>query len=461
MTKFDSLKFPKDFWWGAAASAPQTEGESLAYGKAPNTWDKWFEMAPEVFSEIGPGRTSNVYNLYREDVQRMQDINLNSYRTSISWSRLLPDGETLNQEAVVYYRDYFQTMRDKGIEPIINLFHFDMPWWMMELGGWVNPIITDKFAFYARTCVEQFGDLVKYWVTFNEPIVHVECSYIYEFHYPAIRDFKKAIESGYYTILAHSKAIKAMKEVSSDIKVGTILNLTPIYSKSDSKEDMQAARYAQLLNVDSFLEPMVKGTFPKELVSLLKENDLLLDVSEDDLKIIRENTAEFLGVNYYQPKRVQAPEGDVNRPALMPEDLYAPYIWKERRINPYRGWEIYPEALYDISKLVQNEYGNIPWFVSENGIGVADEARFQDENGMIQDDYRIEFIQEHLTMLHKGMEEGSNCFGYHLWTFVDCWSWLNGYNNRYGLYSIDLKTQKRTLKKSGQWFSEFIQKQSQ
>ncbi len=130
--------------------------------------------------------------------------------------------------------------------------------------------------------------------------------------------------------------------------------------------------------------------------------------------------------------------------------------WPEKVINPYRGWEIYPEAIYDIALMMKNEYGNIPWFVSENGMGVADEERFE-EQGQIEDDYRIEFMAQHLKYLHKGIEAGSNCFGYHAWTFIDCWSWLNAYKNRYGFYRVDLATQKRYLKKSGRWFKQVSQ----
>ncbi|EAC9481379.1 glycoside hydrolase family 1 protein, partial [Listeria monocytogenes] len=168
------IHFPKNFLWGAVASAPQTEGAAAVDGKSPSTWDKWFELEPSRFYDgVGPSDTSNTYYQYREDVANMKAMNLNSYRTSIAWTRLLPDGKTLNQTAVQFYRAYFQEMLDQGIEPIINLFHFDMPWWLMEKGGWEARESVDHFAFYAKTAFEQFGDLVKKWATFNEPLVHI------------------------------------------------------------------------------------------------------------------------------------------------------------------------------------------------------------------------------------------------------------------------------------------------
>lgn len=163
--------FPKGFLWGAAASAPQTEGGANLGGKSPSTWDVWFEKEPErFFNQVGPSNTSDVYHRYAEDAGHMKAMNLNSYRTSIAWTRLLPDGKTLNPEAVAYYRDYFQTLRENGVEPVINLFHFDMPWWMMEKGGWENREIVDHFSYYADQAFQAFGDLVKKWATFNEPM---------------------------------------------------------------------------------------------------------------------------------------------------------------------------------------------------------------------------------------------------------------------------------------------------
>ena len=138
----------------------------------------------------------------------------------------------------------------------------------------------------------------------------------------------------------------------------------------------------------------------------------------------------------------------------MPADFYQPYDWPKKKLNPHRGWEIYPEALYDVAMMMKENYHNMPWYVSENGIGVAAEETFMNADGEIEDDYRIAFMKEHLSYLHQGIREGSNCFGYHAWTFVDCWSWLNGYKNRYGFYRLDLATRERSMKKSGRWMKQ-------
>ncbi|MHC5372656.1 glycoside hydrolase family 1 protein [Enterococcus sp. LJL120] len=450
-------KFPDNFLWGAAASAPQTEGHGSENGKSPTTWDKWFEMAPEkFFNQIGPEDTSDVYDMYQEDVSRMKDIGMNSYRTSISWARLLPDGKTLNPEAVDFYRSYFQCLLDNGIEPVMNLFHFDMPWWLMEKGGWETRESVNAFGFYAKTVFEEFGDLVHRWSTFNEPLVHIEAAYLQEFHYPAIHDIKKAVQVGYHTLLAHFEAVKAFRESGKTGEIGIILNVTPAYARSKSAEDLQAKEYADLIAIKSFIDPCVLGEIPNKLIDLIKAAGLTPQTQEGDKTLIKEYPVDFLGLNYYQPMRVQAPSNP-NYPITSLEDLFEPYIWPERRMNPYRGWEIYPKALYDMAMLIKNEYGNIPWYVSENGMGVEGEEKFI-QDGMVQDDYRIEFMEEHLAELHRGITEGSNCFGYHTWTFVDCWSWLNAYKNRYGFYRVDLENNfARSLKKSGLWFKELTE----
>lgn len=447
------INFPKNFLWGAAASAPQTEGHSLSNGKTASTWDEWYVQNPEKFQPgQGPATTSNVYELYADDVKRMQAIGMNSYRTSISWTRLLPDGKNVNPEAVSFYRDYFTKLNEAGVTPIINLFHFDMPWWLMEKGGWENRESVDAFGFYAKTAFELFGDLVQRWTTFNEPVVHIECGYLYGYHYPDVVDFKKAIQVGYHTLMAHVAAVEALKASNCDGQIGIILNISPTYARSESPEDQRAKEIADLLNGKSFLDPCALGTIPVGLKEVLAENDLLPITAENDSVRIANNTVDFLGLNYYQPRRVQAPENP-QTPALTPADFYAPYDWPEKKMNIYRGWEIYPEAIYDMAMMIKEEYGNIPWYVAENGMGVANEERFLNEDGMIEDDYRIEFMQDHLQQLHNAIEKGSNCFGYHTWTFVDCWSWLNGYTNRYGFYRVDLDNNyARSMKKSGLWF---------
>lgn len=451
--------FPEDFMWGAATSAPQSEGAQYEGGRTASTWDKWFEMEPDRFGQgIGPKDAAHTYHRYKEDTLLMKAIKFNSFRTSISWNRLLPDGKTLNSEAVEYYRDYFSSLKKQGIEPIINLFHFDMPWWLMEKGGWENRESVNYFAYYAKTAFEEFGDLVSYWTTFNEPIVHVTCGYLGEYHWPKVFDLKRAVQVAYHTNLAHAAAVKEFRTLDIKGQIGNILNLSPVYARSDSKEDREAKRFAEELHVKSFLDPTVKGEFSPFLINLLKSHDLMPEVEDGDLTLIAEGKVDFLGVNYYQPIRVQAvPEQEKRIPAQSLGDFSRHYNWPEKRMNKHRGWEIYPEGIYDLAIMIRDEYDNLPFYISENGMGVSEEERFMDDNGVVHDDYRIDFIHDHLEYVQKAIKDGAQCFGYHLWTFVDCWSWLNEFKNRYGFYRMDLETGNRSAKKSAFWIKKVIE----
>lgn len=448
-------RFPEGFLWGAAASATQTEGAATLDGKGKNIWDYWYEIEPERFhNDIGPENASTFYDNYKADIQRMKDINFNSFRTSISWSRLMPDGETVNEAAVEFYNKVIDEMIAQNIEPIINLYHFDMPMAMQEIGGWENRKVVDLFAQYGKTAFTLFGDRVKKWTTFNEPIVPVEMGYLNDYHYPAVVDMKRATVVAYHSMLASAKAIEAYRSLNLDGEIGVILNLTPSYARSEDEADQKAAQIADLIYNRSFLDPSVLGKYPEELIDFIKELNMMPDLLEGDKELLQNNTVDFLGVNYYQPRRVKAKETEVNKEQVLPENFFDPYIWPERKMNPHRGWEIFERGIYDIAINIKENYNNIPWYIAENGMGVEGEERFIGEDGMVHDDYRIEFYEDHLKWLHKGIEEGSNCFGYHVWTFIDNWSWLNAYKNRYGFYRLDLKTQERTLKKSGKWFSK-------
>lgn len=346
-----------------------------------------------------------------------------------------------------------------GIRPIINLHHFDLPIELYErYGGWESKHVVELFVKFARRVFECFGDRVTDWMTFNEPMVVVEGQYLYGFHYPMLVDGKKAVQVAYNLQLASAKAIQAYRQINQNPqgRVTIALNLTPAYPASQSEEDLAAAHFANLFVNRLFLDASVKGEFPEELVAILAKDGVLWESTPEELAIIRDNRVDYIGVNYYHPHRVKAPEISPNSLTVdwMPQRYFNDYQMPGRRMNVDKGWEIYPQALYDIAKNLQDNYDNIPWFVSENGIGVSREERYLDQKEIIQDQYRIQFFSEHLYWLNQAMQEGANCFGYHVWTPVDGWSWLNAYKNRYGLISNDIHTQTRTVKQSGWWFKD-------
>ena len=452
-------QFPAGFWWGSAASGPQTEGVFEGDGKGASIWDYWYQQEPEkFFNGVGPEKTSQVYTRYQEDIQLMKETGHTTFRTSIQWSRLFPQGKgEVNQKAVDFYNAYIDELIANGIEPFMNLYHFDMPMALQEKGGWLNRETVDAYVAFAQTCFTLFGDRVKKWFTHNEPIVPVEGGYLYQFHYPNEINMKHAVQVGFHETLASAKAIKVYHEMNLDGEIGIILNLTPSYPRDENDpEDVKAAQIADAFFNRSFLDPAVKGTFPEELVTIVKELDMVPAMEADDLQTIRENTIDLLGINYYQPRRIMKKESPIDEAkSPMPDDYFDNYDMPNKKMNPYRGWEIYEKGIYDILTNTRENYGNIKCYISENGMGVEGEERFVNADGVIEDDYRIEFVSDHLKYVHQAIQEGTNCVGYHMWTCMDNWSWTNAYKNRYGFISVDLANDaKRTVKKSGRWFKE-------
>ncbi|MEB7039091.1 glycoside hydrolase family 1 protein [Staphylococcus gallinarum] len=452
-----NISFPKHFWWGSAASATQTEGTQNIDDQT--NWDYWYQQEPNrFFDQVGPDVASNFYYTYKDDIQLMKATGHNSFRLSISWTRLI-NQETgdVNEAAVDFYNKVIDELISNDIEPFVNLYHFDMPLKQQEQGGFESKVVVKHYLDYAQTCFELFGDRVTKWFTFNEPIVPVEGGYFYNFHYPDVNDAKRGIQFAFHTILANAKVIELFKSRGYQGEIGIILNLTPSYPRSNNHADVRAAEIADLFFNRSFLDPVTKGEFPSGLIEILEQHDLLPECEAKDLQVIKQNTIDLLGVNYYQPRRIKAKDNLPNPNApFKPEYYFDNYEMPGRKMNPYRGWEIYPKGIYDIMINLKQNYSNIKSFISENGMGVENEQRFL-KDGRIEDDYRIRFLQDHLYWLHRALDEGANCHGYHMWTFMDNWSWMNAYKNRYGFISVDLENQKRTIKKSGYWFKDLAE----
>ncbi len=462
-----NYKFPEGFLWGSATSAGQIENASVenAGGKADTIWEQSFKLMPERFFEETFVK-NDFLNRYPEDLAIAKNLNFNSLRVSISWARLMPDGINVNQEAVDYYNKLLDEMEANGLERFVGLYHFDMPTWAQDKGGWLNREVVEKYVEFTAKAFELFGSKVEYWATFNEPIVLVEGQQWYDFHYPFNVDFKDGIIAMMNINLAHALAMQEFRKSGLDSKCGIILNITPAIPRSQNKADLRASELSELFQWRCFSDTTINGKFPQKLVDVIKEKGLWpeeINIDEYNAEFAK-TTIDYLGINFYHPLRVKAldytPEWDEDKSAVLPQThFYSIYDMPNKRMNPYRGWEIYPKAVYMMLKTIQNEYGNIPCYIAENGMGVQDESRFR-EDGMINDHYRIDFHSEHLYWIQKAIEEGSSCFGYHMWTYIDNWSWCNAYKNRYGYIELDLETGERKEKKSASWIREVIKTNS-
>lgn len=454
-------KLPEGFFIGASASAWQTEGWTGKKEGQDSYMDLWYKSTPELWYEgYGPTIATDFYNRYKEDVKLMKEVGLQAYRTSIDWSRFILNYETgeVNEEAAEYYDKLIDELISNNIEPLICLEHYELPAELfIKYDGWGSKHVVELYEKYVEEAFKRYSHKVKKWFAFNEPIVIQTRIFMDSLRYPFKQDTKMAMQWNYNKILATAKAIKIFKEKGYNKdggKIGTILNIDVCYPRSSAKHDVEAAKKYDLFFNRIFLDPSVKGEIPAELIEILKEHNCCFDFTEEELDIIKNNTVDILGINLYAPARVKAKNEAWNpNTPFHPSYFYDKFELPGRKMNPYRGWEIYPKIMYDFAMRIKNEYGNIEWFVAENGMGVENEEKFKDEKGIIQDNYRIEFISDHLRWLLKAIEEGTNCKGYMLWAFTDNVSPQNAFKNRYGLVEINLKDNRnRKIKKSGQWY---------
>lgn len=465
-----TINVPDDFILGAAVSAWQTEGWSGKKDHQDSFLDMWYKNDKHVWHKgYGPAVATDFKNRYKEDIGYMKEIGLTHFRTSINWSRFLTNYEegVVDEEYAAYIDDMINELLRNGVEPMICLEHYELPAELFEkYGGWGSKHVVDLFTKYAEKVFERYGDRVKHWFTFNEPIVIQTRIYLDALRYPYEQNTQKWMQWNHHKVLATAKAVQLFKEMGlkekTGAKIGVILNPEVTYARSSAPHDQEAARMYDLFFNRVFLDPSIKGEYPQELFDLMSKHDITFEYSKEELQIIKDNTVEYVGLNLYYPHRIQARTTAWNEAMpFHPEYYYAKFDLPGKKMNPYRGWEIYPKIMFDMAMRMKNEYGNIEWFIAENGMGVENEYRFKNEEGIIQDDYRIDFIAEHLKWLIKAVEEGANCTGYMLWAFSDNVSPMNAFKNRYGLVEIDLENNRnRNLKKSAYWYKQIIENKS-
>lgn len=448
--------FPQDFKWGSAVWAQGTEGAFDKDGKAPTVWDEYYRLSPErFFNEIGPSNTLNWYEDYDKFAQLAMDIGHNSFRTSILWARLIPDGVHVNEKAVEFYRHMFQAFKERGMELSIVLYWFDMPLMFEKKGGFTNREVIDHFVYYCQKCFELFDGLVDIWYIYNEPIVDVMFKYQGDMCYPNLFDFNLANQAVYHMILAHARVVEQFKSTSYQGKIGSVLNHGYIYSRSQNEADLKAAHTIELLTQSCYEDGLLKGIVNEEWLQLMKECNVSIDIQDGDLQVIADNPVHVLGLNIYSPERTQCLSYARNPEAPISFDSFGePYAMPGRQMNSDRGWEIYPKVMYDVLMLMKDKYGNPEMRITENGMGVQNEGRFRNEYGQIQDDYRIDYVKKHLIWVHQAIQEGVNLKGYNMWSFIDLWSPSNQFKNCYGFYEYDLNTGICKRKKSADWFQK-------
>lgn len=461
MAETSHLTLPEDFFFGAAMSGPQTEGGWNVGGKLENLWDTWSNEDITAFhNQVGSYVGNDFMHHYEEDLQIMRDLGLSSYRTSIQWSRLLDRDGAINPEGAAWYHELFRASREAGLEVFVNLYHFDMPTYLFRRGGWENREVCEAYANYAEQAMREFGGEVRCWFTFNEPIVEPENRYWHGGWYPCHHSFQEACTTQYNISIAHSLAVQRYRRLAEQgvlqegSRIGLICNFSPSYTKDDPSEaDLEALRMADGLTNRWWLDLVTKGELPADVLDTLVSLGVEVPARPGDDAVLAGGVVDWIGCNYYQPNRVQA--SSAARDEWGNPQFAEPYIWPDRVMNESRGWEIYPQGVYDFGMKCKEEYPDLEWFVSENGIGIEREHLNRGEDGRIQDDYRVEFVRDHLRCIARAIEDGARCVGYHYWGLIDNWSWANAFKNRYGFVEVDLtEGYARRPKRSADWLRD-------
>ena len=436
------LQFPKGFYIGTASASYQIEGAVAEDGRGPSIWDTYSHTPGKIEDGTNGDIADDHYYRWREDIELMQELGVNAYRFSISWSRVLPKGRgKVNNKGLQFYSALVDELLDADITPFVTLYHFDLPQTLQDDGGgWLRRGIVDDFEAYVDAVSVELGDRVKHWMTINEPWELAWQGYVTGEDAPGVKlGNREALKVSHNVLLAHGAAVRTLRENSQDANVGIVLHLNMVEPATARPEDIAAAHRWELHQNRWYLDALYRGGYPSEMVKLFGAD--APDVIPGDMELIQE-PIDFLGVNNY--RRSVVTEGTDLPPVNM------------KRVNPpgeytEMGWEVHPEGLYRILKWVHTNYPVSKILVTENGASFTDTVS---PDGKVHDERRVAYLREHIKQAHRAMREGVPLGGYFVWSTLDNFEWAYGYSRRFGLIYVDYKTQKRTIKDSGYFLAE-------
>ena len=437
------MPFPKDFLWGAASAAYQIEGGWDADGKVPGIWDALSE------GHIKRGDTGKVacdhYHRYREDVALMKEIGLKTYRFSVSWPRVMSGSDTVNEKGLAFYSDLVDELLAAGIEPMVTLFHWDLPLWSHELGGWREGRIVEDFARYTQVVVDALSDRVKWWMTLNEPAAVLGAGYDFGVNAPFEKDYftlspeERAADLALISknlLLAHGRAVQVIRERAKTAPtVGMALCGNMLEPEGDGEAALEKARQATFIedcnefDLHWWADPAYLGVLPKPLQGF---------ITEDELALIHQ-PLDFFGINTYYTNNLEGYRGTEpgGRPGMPRTAMGSP---------------ITPDALYWEARFTIERYA-CPLIITENGMANTD---FVMTDGKVHDPQRVDFLKLYLKGLECAVDEGYPILGYTYWSILDNMEWSEGYGPRFGLIHVDYRTLERTRKDSSYWYAEVI-----
>ncbi len=436
--------FGSDFVWGVSTAAYQIEGACQAGDKGESIWDRFVRKKGAIYHGDHGGIACDFYHRYKQDILLMKAMNLQNFRFSISWTRVLPNGDgTVSQPGIDFYNRVIDFCLECGITPWITLYHWDLPQKLEELGGWTNRDILGWFEGYVAHCAKHFGDRVRHWMVLNEPMVFTGAGYFLGVHAPGKKGFTHFLPAVHHACLCQAVGGKVLRSLVRNAVIGTTFSCSQIDPYSDRPKDYRAAKRADALLNRLFVEPTLGLGYPYGELPILRKMDKYVK-QEDERTCVFD--FDFIGVQNYTR--------EVVRHSYTVPYLNAKIIRATKRgvKTTLMDWEVYPPSIYNmIAKF--NTYNGIKSIViTENGAAFADVL----ENGEIHDKDRLDYLKAHLQQLHRAKSEGLKLDGYFAWTFTDNFEWAEGFTPRFGLVYIDFDTQRRIIKASGKWFRDFL-----
>lgn len=439
-------QFPADFIWGCATAAYQVEGAAHEDGRGESIWDRYCSVPGNILNGDTGEVACDHYHRYKEDVALMKHMGIQAYRFSLSWPRIMPQGQGLtNEKGLAFYSSLVDELLAAGIVPYVTLYHWDLPQALQDIGGWANPDMPRYFLEFSKVVFDRLGDRVRHWITLNEPYCTAFLGHSEGRHAPGIRDFSTAVRVAYHLYVGHGLVVRHFRESGRAGEIGITLNLMGRLPFSDRPEDQAAAIRADGYLNRWFLDPLIKGSFPSDMVELYrKEGVVLPDFRSEHLSLMKQKL-DFVGLNYYNDFYVKADK------KVWPLNFRI----KNPRTIPVtdRDWPITENGLVAMLLRLKNEYGLENIIITENGASYHDVIGL---DGTVDDGSRCDYLRRHIIAMHRAIEEGAPVHAYFLWSLCDNFEWNLGYSSRFGIVYVDFATQRRIVKKSGRWYSGVI-----
>jgi len=444
MSGEQSPRVPEGFLWGAATASYQIEGHPLADGAGPSIWHRFSHLPGKVNNGDNGDLACDHYHRWREDLEQMSRLGLKAYRFSVAWPRIFPEPGRLNPQGLDFYRALVDGLLERGIEPLLTIFHWDAPLWLEQEGGFLRRSSVERFCAYGSALFKALGDRVKRWITINEPMSFAVSGYVLGQHAPGRRnDLKAMFHASHHLLLAHGRLARIFREEVRGGEIGIAEHQVWVQPARPEKEgDLRVAETMDLLLNRFYLDPLLRGAYPEKI--LRRFGRFLPRGFEADLGEMV-SSLDFVGLNYYTGKSYR-------------HSLFAPYTQARETPTPQARrsamWEVWPQGLRLLLLRLKEEYGNPPCYITENGYPLP-ETPGRDP---LEDGERIEYLSEHIRAALQARQEGANLKGYFVWSLLDNFEWDLGYAMRFGLLRVDFGSLERTWRRSASWYRDLIQR---